>query len=107
MDSSGWSSVATRTEVVLLRTLQEALRNIERHAGEEGDALLEVSDDGAGFDVDLPTAGYGLVGTRSRLEAEGGVLHLVSSRGAGTTLWAVLPVTATTPEVPDAEPDAE
>ncbi|MGO3289726.1 sensor histidine kinase [Brachybacterium sp.] len=117
VDSSGWSSVATRTEVVLLRTLQEALRNIERHAGagsvrirltrEEGDALLEVSDDGAGFDVDLPTAGYGLVGTRSRLEAEGGVLHLVSSRGAGTTLWAVLPVTATTPEVPDAEPDAE
>lgn len=117
VDSSGWSSVATRTEVVLLRTLQEALRNIERHAGagsvrirltrEEGDALLEVSDDGAGFDVDLPTAGYGLVGTRSRLEAEGGTLHLVSSRGAGTTLRAVLPVTATTPEVPDAEPDAE
>src|SRR5699024_981343 len=33
VDSSGWSSVATRTEVVLLRTLQEALRNIERHAG--------------------------------------------------------------------------
>ena len=106
VDSSGWSSVATRTEVVLLRTLQEALRNIERHAGagsvrirltrEGEDALLQVSDDGAGFDVDLPTAGYGLVGTRSRLEAEGGALHLVSSRGAGTTLRSVLPVTATT-----------
>ncbi|ATG51321.1 hypothetical protein CFK38_07105 [Brachybacterium vulturis] len=102
VDASGWSPVATRAEVVLLRTLQEALRNIERHAEaatvrihltrEDAVALLEVADDGIGVDTGLPTAGYGLVGMRSRLEAEGGALHLRSSRGGGTTLRASLPV---------------
>lgn len=101
VDATSWTSVATRTEVVLLRTVQEALRNIEQHAdaanvrirlSHAGDeAALEVADDGVGFDVELPTAGYGLVGMRSRLDAEGGALRVDSSRGEGTTLRASLP----------------
>ncbi|MDN5821813.1 MAG: sensor histidine kinase [Brachybacterium sp.] len=115
LDATGWSSVATRTEVVLLRTVQEALRNIEHHADassvrirlsrENAEALLEVADDGTGFDTDLPTAGYGLVGMRSRLEAEGGALHLSSSRGTGTTLRATLPMVVDAPIDRTVHPD--
>lgn len=99
--SEHWSPLSTRAEVVLLRTLQEALRNIEHHAGagavrirlaREGEgAVLEIIDDGDGFDPALPTAGYGLLGMRSRLEAEGGTLELSSVRAEGTTVRATLP----------------
>lgn len=99
--TSGWTAAPTRTEVVLLRTAQEALRNVERHAQagrvgvrlalQHGEARLEVTDDGAGFDPALPTAGFGLAGMRSRLESEGGSLQITTSRGAGTTLTALLP----------------
>ena len=108
VDTTGWSPLSTRAEVVLLRTAQEALRNVEHHAGasavrirlvrEEGRALLEVTDDGDGFDPSLPTAGFGLTGMRSRLEDEGGGLEIVSARGRGTALRAVLPG-APAPEV--------
>lgn len=103
IDTAEWAPVSTRTGVVLLRTFQEALRNIERHAGESrvcirlslrgSTALLEVVDDGAGFDPDLPTAGFGLLGMRARLEAEGGNLTVDSGRGRGTALRAELPRT--------------
>lgn len=115
LDASDWSPVSTRIEVVLLRTLQEALRNIEQHAEaatvrirlirEDAAAMLEVSDDGTGFDAELPTAGYGLVGMRSRLEAEGGALHLSSSRGTGTTLRATLPMVVDAPIDRTVHPD--
>lgn len=102
-DTSGWAPLSTRTEVVLLRTLQEALRNTERHADAssvqvrlaragEG-AVLEVTDDGRGFDPSLPTAGFGLTGMRSRLEAEGGSLEIDSADGHGTAVRAALPGT--------------
>lgn len=101
VDTSAWSPLSTRAEVVLLRTLQEALRNIEHHAEaatvrlrlarEDGQAVLEVEDDGIGFDPALPTAGFGLTGMRSRLEAEGGGLEIETARSRGTSLRAVLP----------------
>lgn len=101
VDVTGWGPAPTRTEVVLLRTAQEALRNIERHADatnvtvrlarEQDDSVLEIGDDGAGFEADLPTAGFGLLGMRARLESEGGGLAFASRRGAGTTLRATLP----------------
>ena len=100
-DTSGWAPAPTRTEVVLLRTAQEALRNVERHAGAASVtvhlarrgrcALLTVADDGTGFDPSLPTAGYGLAGMHSRLETEGGRLQITAGRGAGTALEAELP----------------
>ncbi|WP_114853785.1 sensor histidine kinase [Brachybacterium sp. YJGR34] len=102
VEAGGWSPAPTRTEVVLLRTAQEALRNIEGHAEAAtvgirlgrgpGTALLEVADDGVGFSPELPTAGFGLTGMRARLVAEGGALEVDTARGRGTTLRAELPV---------------
>jgi signal transduction histidine kinase len=106
-DTAGWSPLSTRSEVVLLRTLPEALRNTERHADastvgirlarEDAGALLEVVDDGRGFDPSLPTAGFGLIGMRARLEAEGGTLEVDAAHGRGTALRAALPAGPGTP----------
>lgn len=107
VEAAGWEPLSTRGEVVLLRTLQEALRNVERHAeasavrirlAREGErAVLEVVDDGRGFDPSLPTAGYGLMGMRSRLEAESGTLTAEAAHDRGTALRAELPAA---PDVP-------
>ncbi len=78
----------TSVEVVLLRTVQEALNNVARHSGastvdvvlrfdsDSGDVSLEVRDDGRGFG-DAPE-GFGLRGMRARLEQVGGTLSLSS-----------------------------
>jgi len=88
------------TEVVLLRIAQEGLANIRKHAGARsavielsmiaGKPTLAVRDDGAGFDLTAPTAGFGLGGMRERLALVGGALDVASSP-RGTTLTATLP----------------
>jgi signal transduction histidine kinase len=82
--------LTTSVEVVLLRTVQEALTNVARHSGasrvdvvmrfDEDGVSLEVRDDGRGFG-DAPE-GFGLRGMRARLEQVGGTLSLSSDEGA-------------------------
>jgi signal transduction histidine kinase len=88
-------------EVVLLRVCQEALANVRKHAnarsasvllGYDQDAVrLEVGDDGAGFDPDHVSGGYGLRGMRTRVAEAGGTLTVHSSPGAGTRVSATVP----------------
>src|SRR5215470_5845425 len=90
--------LGTGAEVVLLRVCQEALANARRHAGataarvalsyRDNEVRLEVSDDGTGFDPELPTAGYGLRGMRARVSEIGGELTVRSVPGKGTTVAA-------------------
>jgi signal transduction histidine kinase len=89
------------TEVVLLRVCQEALANVRKHACARSAAvrlgydsvavLLEVSDDGAGFDQASVNGGYGLRGMRTRVAEAGGTLTVHSSPGAGTRVSAMVP----------------
>ena len=86
---------------VLFRIAQEALTNIERHAGaqhiditlvREGLSLtLTVSDDGNGFDSEHvarhPKRGIGLRNMMERMDAIGGRLS-ISSSPAGTSVQA-------------------
>ena len=98
------TDLAPATEVAVLRAAQEALTNVRRHAGathvdlnlrrsDEG-IVLEVSDDGSGFDVhrtgDDP-AHVGLRGMRARLEDVGGDVLVESAPGHGTTVIVTLP----------------
>jgi signal transduction histidine kinase len=86
----------TGVDVVLLRTLQESLSNIRKHAKastveivlsySDRAVVLLVTDDGVGFDVAAVTDGFGLRGMRSRVEQVGGVLSVTSQPGAGTTV---------------------
>lgn len=90
-------------EQELWRILQEALTNVERHAGasrvrvswEAGGARsrLTVADDGRGFEPNAVGADrYGLLGMRERADAIGARLGVRSAKGQGTTIVVVLEV---------------
>ncbi|TMD99741.1 MAG: hypothetical protein E6I76_01740 [Chloroflexi bacterium] len=85
------------TREALYRIAQEALRNALRHARPgrvavslrpaAGGLILEVCDDGAGFDPTAACPGHlGLVSMRERAARIGGRLELVSAAGRGTTV---------------------
>ncbi|TFW16035.1 histidine kinase [Massilia arenosa] len=90
---------------MLFRIAQEALANVERHAGatradltlaREGRSLmLTVADDGQGFDpvgvAVHPKRGIGLRNMMERMDAIGGQLS-ISSSGAGTVVQASVEV---------------
>ncbi|QEV17046.1 sensor histidine kinase [Streptomyces alboniger] len=89
-------------EVVALRSCQEALANVRKHAGPGAtatvglayarDALsLEVRDGGRGFDPGVPHRGYGLRGLRARAAEVRGTAEVVSGPGEGTTVTVLLP----------------
>ena len=89
-------------ESTIYRLVQEALTNVVKHARAErvdleveadGDrVIIEVNDDGVGFDQALKPAGFGLLGMRERLELAGGRLEIASAPGRGTRLHAELPL---------------
>jgi signal transduction histidine kinase len=83
------------TEQELYRLAQEALNNVLKHAHarhvavrldvSSDRAILEVSDDGVGFEPSLRNGGgFGLPGMRERVERLGGTLQIESAPGAGT-----------------------
>ena len=53
--------------------------------------LLEVADNGTGFDPGLASAGLGLTSMRERAAAVGGVLRVSSTPDAGTTVRMEVP----------------
>lgn len=99
----------TEVEVALLRTAQSALSNVRLHAGatrvvvtltDDHDSVrLDISDDGAGFDVaawerdaGAGSSSYGLRFMRARLRELGGGLDVESTLGEGTAVSAHLPI---------------
>jgi signal transduction histidine kinase len=93
-------------EATLLRTAQEALANVARHAAADRVTLtlsymedlvtLDVRDDGSGFDPAQPRAadhdgGYGLTAMRERVQRIAGTLEVESEPGAGTAISACVP----------------
>jgi signal transduction histidine kinase len=95
-------------EAAVFRAAQEALSNVAKHARAQrvqltlsyaGDTLLlDVADDGTGFDMAAPrpaggTGGYGLTGMEQRLDRVGGTLTVESAAGLGTTVNATVPLT--------------
>jgi PAS domain S-box-containing protein len=106
MESKLDSRLLPAQEIVLYRVAQEALTNIVKHAGaariwvslhpENGHVVLEVCDDGAGFDPSEATASvssghFGLLGMRERVDMAGGEWELSSEAGAGTIVRVRLP----------------
>jgi signal transduction histidine kinase len=79
----------------------EAVQNATKHAVAsrvlvrlcmDADALmLEVTDDGAGFDPGLVAAGAGLANMRDRIDSVGGELTIGTTADGGTTVAARVP----------------
>ena len=57
-----------------------------------GHVLVEICDDGVGFDPEQPADGFGLVGMRERIALVNGELAITSAPGEGTRLVARIPV---------------
>ncbi len=95
------------------RILGEALRNIETHAGAQRvgfrateketasgrQLVVEISDDGQGFDRAEPRPGhFGLAGMAEFAELVGGACTVESSPGQGTLIRVCLPTGALSPD---------
>lgn len=93
-------------EVIMVRALQESLRNIGKHADAtevvvrvswlEDEVLMDISDNGRGFDPDNVVAGsngyqLGLSTMESRVESSGGTFALESSPEEGTSITISFP----------------
>jgi PAS domain S-box-containing protein len=84
----------------LLAVVREALSNLARHAHadeatlrvtlSDGDVVVEVGDNGVGFDPADPRSGQGLSSLAARAANRGGSCRVVSAMGQGTRLeWRV------------------
>jgi signal transduction histidine kinase len=93
-------------EGTLVRTAQEALANVAKHAGASRVGLtlsymddvvtLDVRDDGAGFDPAVARSngehgGFGLTAMHQRLQRIAGLLEIESEPGGGTAISARVP----------------
>jgi signal transduction histidine kinase len=97
----------TDVEAALLRTTQEALANVAKHARArrvgltlsymEDVVTLDVRDDGIGFEPGAPrgagslSGGFGLIGMRQRVQRLAGRLEIESEPGGGTAISATVP----------------
>ena len=103
------------TEEELFRLVQEAVHNSVKHAGasridiilsaDEASLLIEIVDDGTGFDPEVPRSGtIGLTTMRERAERLGGELTIDSAPGRSTTVRVLVPDALTgRPDAVDAD----
>lgn len=88
----------------IFRIVQESLTNVIRHAAASfveitltqsaGDFIIEVRDNGRGFDsanIEKKTS-FGLLGIRERAAALGGSINITSVRQQGTVVSARIPI---------------
>ncbi|WP_315788620.1 sensor histidine kinase [Fischerella sp. JS2] len=81
--------------------IQEGLTNIQKHAHASSVILrgqstinaiiLELEDDGQGFDPDFPHSGFGLRGMQERVQILDGKLNIKSVPGQGTHILITVP----------------
>lgn len=87
--------MSSSAKICVFRFVQEALNNGYRHGGgvrqcvrhthENANVVIEVSDDGPGFDANfVRPESLGLAGLRERVESLGGRFSVKSSPGKGT-----------------------
>jgi signal transduction histidine kinase len=96
-------AIADERAETLFRIAEEAMRNVERHAGatrvtislraspEGNELILTIADDGVGFDADAAHPGhYGLAGLREQARLIGADLTIQSASRQGTTITVAL-----------------
>lgn len=90
------AALASDAAETVFRIAEELLRNVERHSGAsrvrialqgraDGQACLEVADDGCGFDpLAVEPGHYGLVGLHEQAETIGARVEITSAPNSGT-----------------------
>ena len=95
-------SLTSSVETALLRISQEAMHNITKHAQAknvnitfsfmEDLFVMDIADDGLGFDPSKTSHGFGLKTMRDRIEELSGIFTIESERGRGTAIAVSLPL---------------
>jgi signal transduction histidine kinase len=105
--SGDLEGLTSSQKIALLRVVNEALNNVHEHSGvtaaavsiaaETGSLVVEIVDEGAGFDVDArliaaaKSGRLGLVGMSERVRLLGGRFDLQSRPGGPTRVRATIP----------------
>src|SRR5258706_822766 len=110
VDESVLANMEMGKQGVIFYIIEEAANNARKHANafhiwvrlrtfETDIALLEIEDDGLGFDVEAVNKSYdkrgslGMVNLRERTELVNGLLNIDSSQGNGTRIQVYIPLT--------------
>jgi signal transduction histidine kinase len=110
VDEKILESIEMGKQGVIFYIVEEAVNNARKHAQaghvwvnlhllKQGLALLEIQDDGEGFDVDAVNRSYdqrgslGLINLKDRTELVNGVLDVQSVPGKGTRVQVYIPLT--------------
>jgi signal transduction histidine kinase len=110
IDESVLQNMEVGKQSVVFYIAEEAVTNARKHAKaahvwvhlrpyNKEIALLEIQDDGIGFDVAAVTRAYdqrgslGMVNLRERTELVNGVLNIQSAPGKGTRVQVYIPLT--------------
>jgi signal transduction histidine kinase len=94
-------SLEENKKLMFFRIIQEQLNNIIKHANATRATvslaattkaiLLQIKDDGKGFDPKTVCKGIGFTNIRNRAELFGGKLEIISSPGKGSTVKVSIP----------------
>jgi signal transduction histidine kinase len=95
-------SLPPSAEMTLLRISQEAMHNINKHAQAkkvnitfsymEDLFVMDIADDGLGFEPSKTRNGFGMKTMRDRAEELGGTLTIESEQGIGTAIAVSIPI---------------
>jgi signal transduction histidine kinase len=82
--------------------VQEGLTNIQKHAHARcvtlrghstlSAVILELTDDGKGFDIELPRSGFGLRGMQERVQLLSGEIKINTTLNEGTCIQVTVPL---------------
>ncbi len=97
-----WESMSNANKINLYRIIQESLQNINKYANansinvefkkEIDNLLLQISDDGVGFNVNRAKKGIGLQNMLSRINECNGTFEIKSKKGEGTIITVTVPI---------------
>ncbi|BAZ10331.1 integral membrane sensor signal transduction histidine kinase [Calothrix sp. NIES-4071] len=81
--------------------VQEGFTNIQKHAQasyvklsgfyNNETTIIEIIDNGRGFNIELPYSGFGLRGMQERVQMLGGKLNIETNLGQGTKIQLIIP----------------
>jgi signal transduction histidine kinase len=103
--SPDFGRMSAAAEAAFYRIVQEALHNVAKHANattvtiemrrEDSSVRLLIEDDGVGIPAQKPNPGrqtFGMAGMRERIGNIGGKFKVTSSRGKGTRIEVIAPL---------------
>jgi PAS domain S-box-containing protein len=96
------NKISSDIQLNLYRILQEQLRNISKYASaktitievfsEKNNLILNIKDDGVGFNLEAVKRGIGLANIRRRAELFSGTMEIISAPGKGCLITVVIPI---------------